>query len=56
METKFKLLPAQIEQIENMINNVISTVSGSDDMEIKIIDNDEWEANLTVCIDSYWKK
>ena len=56
MIEKFKLLPDQIEQIENMINNVISTVSGSDDIEIKIIDNEEWEANLTVCIDSDWKK
>lgn len=53
---KFKLSKENIEQIERMINNVISTVAGSDDIELKIIDNDECEAFLTVGIESYWKE
>lgn len=39
-----------------MINNVISTVEGSDDIELKIIDNEEWEAVLYVGIDSAYRK
>jgi len=53
MSELFKLSKEQIETIENMINNVISTIEGSDDTEIKIIDNEECEAFLYVAIDSY---
>jgi hypothetical protein len=53
---KFKLSQENIEQIEKMMNNVISTVEGSDDMEIKIIDTRQWESYLNVGIDSHWKK
>ncbi len=55
MTEKFKLSQEHIEKIERMINNVISTGGGSDDMELKIIDNAECEAFLTAGIEAYWK-
>lgn len=56
MPEQFKLSQEQIAKIEQMINNVISTVEGSDDMELGIIDNDEWGAVLYVGIDSSYKR
>ena len=56
MPEQFKLSKEHIEAIEKMINNVISTVEGSDDIELKIIDNEEWEAVLYVGIDSAYRK
>jgi hypothetical protein len=56
MSEQFKLSKEQIEAIEKMINNVISTVEGSDDIELKIIDNEEWEAVLYVGVDSAYRQ
>jgi hypothetical protein len=56
MREMFKLSQEHIERIEAMINNVVSTVEGSDDIEMKIIDNDEYAAILYVCVDSGYKK
>lgn len=56
MNEQFKLSKENIEQIERMVNNVISTVEGSDDMELKIIDDNECEAFLYVSIESQYRK
>lgn len=52
----FKLSEETIEQIEMLVNRVISTIEGSDDTEIKIVDEDGWEAILYVGVNSYYKK